>query len=122
VSDETGPTDARLRAFAADWIDCWNRRDLEAMLSHYAEDARMNSPLARRLTGNAVITGVDRLRAYWTEGLARRPNLHFELIEAFPGADSLAIQYRDETGRRVIETLIFDPQGKVAIATACYEG
>ncbi len=26
------------RCFAESWIDAWNRRDLDAVLSHYAED------------------------------------------------------------------------------------
>lgn len=30
--------------FAKDWVDAWNRHDLEAVLSHYADDFEMSSP------------------------------------------------------------------------------
>lgn len=31
--------------FAADWIDSWNAHDLDRVLSHYADDFEMSSPV-----------------------------------------------------------------------------
>ena len=36
------------RAFAAAWADVWNRRNLDAILAHYADDVVLTSPLAAR--------------------------------------------------------------------------
>lgn len=35
----------RAQEFAAEWIAAWNSHDLERILSHYAEDFEMASPL-----------------------------------------------------------------------------
>jgi len=106
--------------FADAWVSAWNRRDLEAVLAFYAEAIRFQSPLARKLTGQGVVEGRAALRAYWSEGLARRPALHFELLDLFIGDDALALHLRDETGRRSVETLVFDEAGQVIASTGCY--
>ena len=38
-----------MEMFAANWIANWNARDLDAILAHFAEDARFISPLAAEL-------------------------------------------------------------------------
>ena len=108
--------------FAAAWIDSWNRHDLEAVLAHYASDIRFTSPFAEKLTGRATVTGIDALRAYWTEGLKRRPALRFKLIEVFEGAGGLAIHFEDENDRRTVETMVFDADGKIDLSFAFYRG
>jgi ketosteroid isomerase-like protein len=105
--------------FARSWIDSWNRRDLNAILSHYAEEIRFISPTARTVTGRATVEGHADLRAYWSEGLRRRPNLAFELLDVFEGDNVLALHFQDESGRRTIETLVFDEKGQIAFSTAC---
>lgn len=36
--------------FAAEWIEAWNAHDIDRILSHYADDFEMNSPvIAKRL-------------------------------------------------------------------------
>ena len=62
-----------MQEFAAAWIDAWNRRDLEAVLAHFAEDARFRSPKALVLTGRAELHGKPALRAYWQAALGRSP-------------------------------------------------
>lgn len=107
--------------FAEAWIADWNSHNLDAILSHYASNARFNSPFAEILTGNGVVEGQDCLRAYWSEGLKRRPGLKFQLIGHFSGFRSVSVHYSDEAGRKAIETMVFDENGKVAVSTACYD-
>ena len=38
---------------AKDWMDAWNRHDLDSILSHYAEDVEFTSPFVVRLMGEA---------------------------------------------------------------------
>jgi ketosteroid isomerase-like protein len=35
--------------FAETWITAWNRRDVEGVLAHFAEEAEFVSPVARLL-------------------------------------------------------------------------
>jgi ketosteroid isomerase-like protein len=39
--------------FAADWIESWNAHDLDRVLSHYADDFEMSSPVIIQVTGEA---------------------------------------------------------------------
>jgi ketosteroid isomerase-like protein len=61
-------------AFARRWVTAWNDRDVEAVLSHFADDAVFTSPLADRVLpgSGGVIRGKNALRDYWTEALRRR--------------------------------------------------
>jgi hypothetical protein len=65
--------DAMMR-FADAWIAAWNRRDVEAVLAHYAEDARFVSPVARAVVGRAVLCNKQELAGYW-RGAVRRGDL-----------------------------------------------
>lgn len=107
--------------FADDWLDAWNRHDLDAVLRHYAEDFRFWSPLIASIAGQAdgVLCGKVAVRAYWEKGLARVPDLRFELHDVLLGADSLTLYYRGHAGM-VAETFWFDVSGLVKQACACY--
>lgn len=106
--------------FAAHWIDAWNRHDLEAILSHYAEDVVFLSPVAHRRLGDGRVVGIEALRHYWGLGLASQPDLRFELTSVQVGHRCLTLQYRNHRGQSVAETLEFDDAGKVVRGYACY--
>jgi hypothetical protein len=61
--------------FAEQWAKDWNHHDVEAVLSHFADDAVFTSPLAGQLfpESGGVIRGKDALRLYWSEGVRRNP-------------------------------------------------
>lgn len=42
-------------AFAAQWADAWNRRDIEAVLEHFSNDVAFTSPTALTITGKPAI-------------------------------------------------------------------
>jgi len=88
-------TEAAAQRFARDWIDAWNRRDAEAVLAHYAEDAIFVSPKAERFVGHARIEGKAALRAYWQAALAQISSIRFELDSASfsPRTDTLTVLY-----------------------------
>ena len=110
--------------FARAWIEAWNAQDLEAILSHYAEDILFGSPAAARITGDASgrVVGKPALKAYWSEALKRSPDLHFTLKSVLKGPDSLALRYHSSrTGAEVVEVLRFGPDGLAVDAAAYYE-
>lgn len=102
------------QAFAAKWCESWNAHDLDRLLDHFHEDVLFTSPVAASLfpeTGG-TIRGKAALRAYWSEGLKRIPDLHFTVERIFAGVDTLVIQYRNQKGVSVSEVLVFEG-GKV---------
>jgi hypothetical protein len=97
------------RAFVDSWVTAWNAHDLDALLSHFADDVTFRSPVAAQLVGSdGVIRGKDALRAYWAEGLRRIPDLQFEVVGSYVGVDCLVINYRNQKGGLVNEVLIFE--------------
>jgi len=107
-------------AFAKDWVDCWNSKDIDRIMTHYAPDITFRSPLAAQLTGSGIVQGTAALRAYWTQGLARNPDLKFHLVEVFCGHDCLTILYENHRNQSVTETVEFGENGKVTHSAACY--
>jgi ketosteroid isomerase-like protein len=107
--------------FAQQWIEAWNGHDLEMVLSFYAEDIQVRSPFAKLYKSDGIIKGKDALRSYWGEALRRMPNIKFKLIATYSGHMALAIHYEDETGRNVIETMLFNDRDKVVVETACLD-
>lgn len=107
-------------AFAEDWIAAWNAHDLDRILSHYASDIVLLSPIAQRRVGDGRVTGVDALRSYWSAALASQPELKFELIETMAGYSSLTIVYSNHRGMKATETFEFGPDNKVVRSIACY--
>jgi len=101
------------RRWAEQWVDDWNRHDVEAVLAHFADDVEFGSPLVVEVMGHAdgVVRGKDELRRYWTTALAARPDLRFELLDVHVGAGCLAVHYRNQAGRVATELEVFDADG-----------
>ncbi|MFF3493030.1 nuclear transport factor 2 family protein [Streptomyces sp. NPDC002795] len=97
------------RTFVDSWVTAWNAHDLDALLAHFTDDVTFSSPVAAQLLGgDGVVRGKDALRAYWTEGLRRIPDLRFEVVGSYVGVSSVVINYRNQKGGLVNEVLIFD--------------
>lgn len=111
-----------LSQFALDWVDAWNRRDLDAVLEHYADDVEFISPTAARVvpSSGGIIRGKAALRSYWELALPLNPHLHFDLVDALSTVDGVCIVYRNDRRQFVAETLLFDAGGLVHRGVAAY--
>ncbi|MBI4694394.1 MAG: nuclear transport factor 2 family protein [Gammaproteobacteria bacterium] len=114
-------TRAQADDFTAEWIAAWNSHDLERILAHYSDDFTMASPRIATIADepSGVLYGKAAVAAYWAKALAMLPDLHFESIATFVGADSVAIHYEGVKGP-VIEVFFFDADGLVCRAAAHY--
>ncbi len=111
--------------FARDWADAWNRRDLEAVLAHFADEVIFSSPTALAVVGSPTIHGKDELRRYWTAALARLQSLEFHVVRVLwdDAHDELSIVYdREVNGRheRAVEMLGFDREHRVVRGEVLY--
>ena len=68
--------------FAETWIAAWNRRDIDAVLAHFAEEAEFVSPAAHKFVGRSVLQNRKEIDAYWRTALARISTLEFTLDHA----------------------------------------
>jgi ketosteroid isomerase-like protein len=104
------------RAFAERWISDWNRKDIEAVLSHFAESVVFTSSRAKAILGSPRVEGKTRLREYWTTAISQIQTIHFTLNYVIREADRMAIVYIAElNGKRLraVEFLAFGPDGLV---------
>lgn len=108
--------------FAADWIESWNAHDLDRVLSHYADDFEMSSPVIIQIAGepSGTLRGKAAVAAYWKKALQLIPDLRFELISVLTGVSSITICYKGARGRLAAEVFHFGPGKKVTKAFAHY--
>ncbi len=108
--------------FAADWIAAWNAHDVDRVLSHFADDFEMSSPVIMRLVGepSGKLCGKAAVGAYWRKALAVVPDLHFELVVVLTGVESITIYYKGTKGRPAAEVFFFGADRKVVKAVAHY--
>ena len=105
--------------FAAEWIEAWNKRDIEAVLATFDDAVDFTSPRAVAVVGVATVHGKRELRAYWQAALARTTSLHFVLERAVwdPESRELAIVYTSAVNgetKWASENMRFNQNGKVS--------
>ena len=111
--------------FAEAWVANWNRRDVDAVLAHFAEDAVFVSPLAARFAGRPELRGKSELGAYWRAALERIKQLHFILDHASWDGERrelIVLTEADLNGerKRACEIMTFDPAGRQIRGEALY--
>jgi hypothetical protein len=108
--------------FASEWISAWNRRDLETLLRHYAEDVEFTSPFVVRILGkeSSTLKGIEAVREYFSRALAAYPRLHFGLFGVYAGARSIVVQYRSVAGLLAAESMEFNEARQVCRVHAHY--
>jgi predicted ester cyclase len=115
-------TDTEARDFARKWIAAWNSHDLTAIMSHYAPDVVLTSPVAARLLGDpsGTVAGKNALLDYFRRGLEVYPDLMFTLIDVMCGISSVVLYYTNQNKTQTGELMEFAPDGKVVRVVAHY--
>lgn len=116
-------TQGEAEARARDWCAAWNRRDLDAVLSHYSDDVEVCSPLVVKRLGRSDgwLHGKDELRGYFARGMGN-PALRFDLEEVRLGVNAMVVLYRREAGMRVADCCEIDDSGLIRRMIAAYAG
>ncbi len=108
--------------FGRDWLDAWNRHDLDAILAHYDDAIVFCSPFVAKLAGepSGVLRGRDRLRDYFAQALKKYPDLRFTEMRALAGVESITLTYRSVTGLYAAEVMALGAAGRVVRVDAHY--
>jgi hypothetical protein len=111
--------------FAETWIAAWNRRDVEAVLAHFAEDAQFVSPVARNFVGRPVLRNKKEIEDYWLGALDRISILEFKLDHATwdERRRELNVVYDANLNgerKRACENMQFDASGRQIRGEAFY--
>ncbi len=115
-------TEQQAAEFGREWIDAWNRHDLDAILAHYDEGIVFCSPFVAKLAGepSGVLTGLARLRVYFAEALKKYPDLCFTEMCALAGVTSITLTYRSVAGLHAAEVMTLGTGGLVVRVDAHY--
>jgi len=113
--------DARnYQAFAEGWLQAWNDRDIEAILTHYTDDIELRSPIADHLLGDAsgTVAGKAKFRDYITTVFQvfsdKRP---LSLHGICQGVETVVVQFRFDGGEGA-ELMELTASGRVRRAIA----
>ncbi len=77
-----GKLDAEeIMAVAIEWFRAFNKHDIEALLSLYADDAEHYSPKLQKHQPETQgwVKGKDQLREWWESAFERLPTLHYDV-------------------------------------------
>ena len=110
------------KKFAEEWIKSWNKKDLDLILSHYADEIEFTSPFVIKLMNESsgMIRGKEKLREYFQKGLSAYSELRFELFEVLTGVNSLVLYYRSVNNLLAAEVLVLNQDKKIAQVYAHY--
>ena len=110
------------QTLAQSWLESWNSHDLDAIMSHYADEIELTSPFVTEIVGepSGTLKGKSALREYFAKGLAAYPDLHFELRQIFPGVDSVVLYYRSVKNMLAAEVMILNSHHQVVKVLAHY--
>src|SRR5262249_32933944 len=108
--------------FARHWIDTWNSRDLERILSLYDDAAELVAARVVKLGFDPAgrVVGKRALRAYLSAALESVPNLHLKLLGLFESPDSVVLQYANDRNNTVCEYVRLSVEGKIVHSAAHY--
>jgi len=83
---------------ALKWFDSFNTKNLEALLSLYADDARHFSPKLkiRQPETEGWIKGKTELRNWWADAFKRLPSLHYQVNTLTANSDRIFMEYLRE--------------------------
>ncbi|HXN36691.1 MAG TPA: nuclear transport factor 2 family protein [Solirubrobacteraceae bacterium] len=117
-------TQAQARRLAQEWIEAWNSHDLDAIMALYAPDVVFQTPTIIDTLGipDGCVRGGERLREHFARGLARLPDLRFDLDAVYTGVRAIAITYRWADGTPVCELHEYDEAGLIERVQALYRG
>ncbi len=107
--------------FATDWVESWNAHNLPRILSHYADDFEMSSPVISKIADepSGTLKGKEKIGNYWAKALQLTPELHFNLLATLVGVNSITLYYEGARGLSA-EVFHFNQDGKVFKAYAHY--
>lgn len=110
-----------IREHADRWVEAWNARDLDEIVSCYSERVEFVLPALVGDSEERKISGREALREHFRHGLELAPNLSVAEESLLVGPSGFAILYRREDGHRAIEAVELDGDGLAARVRVYYE-
>jgi len=107
--------------FVEAWRANWCKVDIDAVVSHFAENGEMRAPLALKLTGSPVVAGPENIRAYWRKAYGGIASADLKILN-WSWDDTIArlTVWWQLGDTRASEFMDFDGVGRVVRSEAFY--
>jgi SnoaL-like domain len=109
------------------WINAWNNRNLETVLSMFAENIEFSSPKIKMITpefNSEKVTNKQDLKHYWSTALQKLTSLHFTQKNYYIKGNTCILEYIsafDEKSKFLsIEKFEFNEDNLIGKASAFY--
>ncbi len=109
------------------WINVWNNKDLETVLSMFTEDIEFSSPKIKVITpefNSEKVNNKQDLKHYWSTALQKLTSLHFTQKEYYIKENNCILEYiatfDGKTKFLSIEKSEFNNDDKIYKASAFY--
>jgi SnoaL-like domain len=112
----------KLKQSAMQWIEDWNQRNIDKVMTHYADEVEFYSPtvIKRWNKAEGKLIGKALVEQHFRKGIEEMPGIHFEFHAILYGIDSVILLYKRETGLLAADLVVFDEGGKVKEVRAYY--
>lgn len=109
--------------FASEWLDAWNKHDVDLIMKHYADSIEFCSPVVQKVLGDpkGVVHGIDNLRDYFSRQLQKFSTLKFQLLDVFTSPQSIVLYYKINRGLMAAEVMIMNDEMKAVKVYANYD-
>lgn len=107
-----------MKAFAQQWFDAFNAKDINKLLDLYDADAVHHSPRYEEKfpETKGIIRGKIGLRGWWQGAFDNIPGLHYEIISLDVVGDKINMQYKrtaDGKDPSVVNEFLKVKKGKI---------
>lgn len=109
--------------FAHEWLDAWNKHDVDLIMKHYTDSIEFCSPIVQKVLGDpkGIVYGIDNLRDYFTRQLQKFPTLKFQLLDIFASPQSVVLYYKINRGLMAAEVMLLNSEMKATKVYANYD-
>ena len=109
--------------FAHEWLDAWNKHDVDQIMQHYDDSIEFCSPIVQKVLEkpDGIVKGSHNLRDYFARQLKTFPTLQFQLLDVFASPKSVVLYYKINRGLMAAECMILNPEMKATQVFANYD-
>ena len=119
-------TPEKLQSIAFKWLDTFNNKELEKLLSLYDDDAVHFSPKLKisKPETNGFVSGKQELRKWWLDAFERLPSLNYKVKSLTANGDRVFMEYtRTVTGEEdLLVAEVLDIRDDLIVASRVYHG
>ncbi|HSZ33202.1 MAG TPA: nuclear transport factor 2 family protein [Puia sp.] len=113
----------KLSELAKDWINAWNKGDINSLINHYSDNVVFYSSAAKRRWGvpDGKLSGIEALGNHFRKAFEEFPSMKVTFRKLLRGADGVLLVYERENGKMMADFVQFNDQGKVTEVRAFNE-